>query len=812
MQGWLNILRAAALCAAVLCVPQLRALADEASKSSDPLATLRAQLSAARESIKEARKAQQELFRRLDALQMPEPEPVLSAREQRLVEEGRHHWSFQPLLRLEPPRIGDETAAINPIDRFVVAKLAENGLKPNSRAAPRSLLRRLYFDLTGLPPAPEQVEAFEQDSSKEAYERIVDELLASPRFGERWARHWLDVARYADSDGYEFDIERPHAYPYRDFVIRAFNEDLPFNTFVQWQIAGDEIAPDNPMAVAATGFCTNGPTISNQQNELNRYDELDDILSTTGTAVLGMTLGCARCHDHKYDPVPMRDYYRMLSAFATTKRHDALLGTREEIAAYRARYAEWEARLKVAKDQLDSVYGPVRGSLRALKIEALQISEAEKELLRAPVSADNAEQKLLLEKYMDRIAVGDDELNKSLDSESAARADAIRERIDSIELEKPQSPPVALALTDSAPTPADNYFLARGDPFAKRDKVPLGFLSVLPGSSSDRFKLTKIRPESATTTYQRTALARWLTDVDEGAGRLTARVVVNRLWHHHFGQGIVRTTSDFGTQGDPPSHPELLDWLATELIRHGWSLKSIHKLMVMSDAYQRSSAFDPDGAARDPDNRLLWRRAPQRLEAEIIRDATLAVTACLNLRMYGPGVFPYMPPDAIATGSTAKWPKDARDGPDTWRRSVYVFVRRSARMPMIEAFDAPDTVIGCGRRLSTVTPTQALSLMNSEFISDQARYFAERILRETGSAPVSWVGHAYALALSRPPSEREIELATNFILLQTQRHERHEAAKARGDIYYIREEDPRYSALTDFCQVVLSLNEFVYID
>jgi hypothetical protein len=307
-------------------------------------------------------------------------------------------------------------------------------------------------------------------------------------------------------------------------------------------------------------------------------------------------------------------------------------------------------------------------------------------------------------------------------------------------------------------------------------------------------------------------LAYWLTDVEEGAGRLTARVIVNRLWHHHFGQGIVRTPSDFGTQGDRPSHPELLDWLASELVRNGWRLKHIHKLMVMSDAYQRSSAYDPDRAARDPEERFLWRRRPQRLEAEIIRDAALAISGCLNLRMYGPGVFPFMPPDAIATGSTAKWPKDARDGPDTWRRSVYVFVRRSARMPMLEAFDAPDTVIGCGRRLSTVTPTQALALMNSEFVSDQSKYFAERILRDAGQTPEDWVVHAYLLALSRTPTKREIELAVDFILRQTQRHERHESAKARGDIYYIREEDPRHSALTDLCQVIFSLNEFVYID
>jgi hypothetical protein len=763
------------------------------------------------QALEDLRSQRESLLRRLEVLdQKLNRPPTTHTRLIRTDSPGGTFWAFRPLNRVEPPAL--KTWARNPIDGFIAAGLDLKGLAPASPAPPAKLIRRLYYDLIGLPPTPEEVDAFERDPSPAAYEKLVDQLLADPHFGERWGRHWLDVARYADSDGYEFDIERPNAYHYRDFVIKAMNEDLPFNTFVKWQLAGDEVAPDNPMALAATGFCTNGPTVSNQELELNHYDEWDDMLSTTGVAFLGMTIACARCHDHKYDPISSRDYYRMLSAFTTTKRYDALLAPRAEAEAYRKSLAEWETRLKSAKDGLEAVYAPAREKLRSAKIDALQATDDEKTLLKSPKDDKNETQKQAFAKYDGQIKVSDEEVRKTLDGETIRQADAAIAAIAAVEIEKPASPPVALALTDAKPEPVDSYFLARGNPDAKQEKVTLGFMAALPGCDDPRFMPATLRPADAVTTFRRAALAEWITDVDYGAGRLTARVIANRLWSYHFGNGIVRTPNDFGTQGERPTHPELLDWLAAELVGNGWSLKHLHKLMVMSAAYRQSSEFNPGAAKIDPENRLLWRQNPRRLEAEIIRDATLDITGCLNPRMFGPGVYPFMPPDAVATGSTPKWPKDAKDGPDTWRRSVYIFVRRSARMPMIESFDAPDTVVSCGRRMATVTPTQSLSLMNSAFSSDQAKYFAERLRRDAGDDHAAWVRRAYLLALNRQPSDRELALSLDFLEKQIVRHQRQEAANAAANYYALKDKDIRQAALTDFAQVILALNEFVYVD
>ncbi|MDZ4857673.1 MAG: DUF1549 and DUF1553 domain-containing protein [Candidatus Hydrogenedentes bacterium] len=753
------------------------------------------------------------LLRRLESIENAITQPAAPKQAERVItSEDRAFWSFQPLTRAPAPVVRNTEWPRNAIDGFILSELEAKGITPANESSPAKRIRRLYYDVIGLPPTPEAVAAFETNPTQTAYAKVVDELLASPRYGERWARHWLDVARYADSDGYEFDLERPNAYHYRDFVIRAFNEDLPFNTFVKWQLAGDELAPDTPMALAATGFCTSGPTIDNQQSELNRYDELDDMLSTTSVAFLGMTVSCARCHDHKYDAIPTRDYYRMLSAFATTKRHSALLAPRAEADAYTKQLAEWEAKMHTARAVIDGLFAPVRESLKASKILALQASDADKALLQAPADDKNDAQKAAIKTFGEAIKVNDDEVRKVLDSdmrETVAEADRA---LAAIELEKPQSPPVALTLTDSKPVPEESFLLARGNPDAKSEKVALGFLSVLPGEGDARFSPETRRGTDAPTTFQRAALADWMTDVEHGAGRLTARVIVNRLWNHHFGRGIVSTPNDFGKQGDRPTHPELLDWLAIEFVENAWSLKHIQRLILLSATYQQSSEFNESNAAQDPDNHFLWRFTPQRLEAEIIRDATLSITNCLNQRMYGPGVYPHMPADAVATGSTPKWPLNATDGPDTWRRSVYVFVRRSARMPMIETFDAPDTVVSCGRRLSTVTPTQSLVLMNSAFSNGQATFFAERIREEVGEAPTDWVYRAYLLALNRAPSDAELALSLGFIEKQIQRHHRQETAKVRANAYALRDKDIQQAALTDFAQVVLCLNEFVYVD
>jgi hypothetical protein len=708
------------------------------------------------------------------------------------------HWAFQPLTEASPPEVADETWARTPIDRFILSTLEAKGIAPAPEANKRTLIRRAYFGLTGLPPSPEAVEAFLKDDKPDAYTRLIETLLASPRYGERWASHWLDVARYADSGGYEFDTERPTAYPYRDFVIRALNDDMPYDQFVKWQLAGDEYAPDSPLALAATGFCTSGPTISNQETEKNRYDEIDDMVSTTGSAFLAMTMTCARCHDHKYDPIPKRDYYRMSAAFTTSKRHDAFLATRAETADYLKKKAAWDGRLAAATRELEAFLAPMKWALREAKVEALDAPADEKVLLRSLARADEGERKKLQDNYAEQLKVDDASLRKLADEPQRIRWDELVTVLSAIKTEQPTSPPRGLALTDSSREPVESFELSRGDPERKRGAVQLGFLSALPGSNSPRFAPAVFRRDGGSnTTLQRTALAEWLTDADTGAGALTLRVIINRVWQIHFGAGLSRTPNNFGLQGEAPSHPELLDWLAAEFAQQGWSLKTLHRQIMLSAVYCQGGAFNASNAEKDPENRLLWRRTPNRLSAEAIRDAMLNVSGCMNHQMYGPGFHPFVQSEAIATATTDKWPRDIVDGPATWRRSVYIYLRRSSRVPMMETFDSPDMTASCGRRMTTTVPAQALTLMNSPFVLDQAKYFATRVLA-IGGAPGAMVQNAYALALGREPRENELAQGVAFLERQTQR--------------YAGSENPFETALADYCQALFSLNEFVYID
>jgi hypothetical protein len=593
-------------------------------------------------------------------------------------------WSLQPLRRPEPPAVRDAAWPHNPIDRFILAALEAKGIKPTAPADKLTLIRRATFDLTGLPPTPEEIDAFVADNSPDAYPRLIDRLLASKRYGERWARHWLDLARYADSDGYESDEDRPTAYHYRDFVIKSLNDDLPFDTFVKWQLAGDEYEPDNPWARVATGFCTAGPVVFLKANEGTpreleqiRADELDDVVSTVGSAFLGLTVGCARCHDHKFDPVPTRDYYRLAAVFAPSKRGEIT----------------------------------VKGSIKAL------------------------------------------------------------------------------ALSDNGREPGKTYRLARGDPSRKAEEVTAGFLSVL--SATPTFARWQLPPPPGRmSTFQRRALAEWLTDLDSGAGRLLARVIVNRLWQHHFGEGLVRTPNDFGHQGERPTHPELLDWLATELIREGWHLKPIHRLILTSAVYTQGIATDPAALTADPDNHLLGRRRPLRLEAEAVRDSILAVSGKLDVTMYGPAVKPFIPPEVMAGRNKDKLPRPAADGPAQWRRSVYLFTKRSLQTPFLEVLDAPNAAGSCGRRTRSTVAPQALLFLNDGFLRTQAGFFADRVLAEGGAEPDGRVRLAYRLALGRVPTAAEAEAARRFLDGQ---------GSGRG-------------AYVNLCQVLFGLNEFVYVD
>ena len=600
--------------------------------------------------------------------------------------EGRKFWSFQPLAEVSVPKPKKNANwARSDVDAYILKGLEPLGLAPNREADPRTLIRRAYFDILGLPPTPEQVEAFVSDDSADAFARLVEHLLKSDHYGERWGRHWLDVTRFGESHGYESDNDRSDAYVYRDAVIKALNQDLPFDKFVQWQIAGDEYEPKNELARQLTGFCGAGPTLTNEGGDRVKYEKLDDIVSTAGEAFLGMTLGCARCHDHKFDPVTSKDYYRFAGVFGT------------------------------------------------MKIDG----------------------------------------KTSLASENGRR-------------------------------PAGNYFLYRGD-FRSKSKIDIGFLSVLMSADKTEEHWLKEAPKEINSTYTRHSAGEWMTDTEHGAGSLLARVIVNRLWQHHFGVGIVATSNDFGSQGAKPSHPELLDYLARRLVEGGWKLKPIHQLIMTSAVYMQSTETDANKQKKDPKNRWLARRRPMRLEAEAVRDCLLAVSGCLNRQMHGASVKPWIPTDAISTGSTKKWPVNVKDGPNTWRRSIYIYTKRSMLMPMLQSFDFPDSTKSCAVRNTTTVAPAALLIMNNEFIRDQATRFAQRIQKQVGDDDERLVQEIYYLALARTPDENEMRLGIEFINTQALTY------VPDGKPESIKPEH-RMAALVNYCQAVFGLNEFIYID
>lgn len=591
----------------------------------------------------------------------------------------KDHWAFQPLKVSSPPKITD---AKNSIDAFVLNRLKVKGIAPSAPADRRVLVRRLYFDLIGLPPTPGEMDAALKNTSERWYNDLVDRLIASPHHGERWAQHWLDVARYADSAGYSVDSARPTMYLYRDFVIKAINDDMPFDDFVRLQLAGDLIAPGDGSKNVATGFCTCGPFNTNSPKEIDRYDELDDILTTTSQAFLGLNLGCARCHDHKYDPIAQTEYYRLLAIFNSSQR-------------------------------------------------------------------------------IDRPIWGKDE--------------AKRKQTGHLLSERPGAPV------------GQSVFLERGNIAMKRQPLASGFVvALIRNDNREKHWLGKANM------HPRRALADWLVDVEHGAGALTARVIVNRLWQHHFGIGLVRTPNDFGVQGEPPTHPELLDWLASELIQHNWRLRPIHRLIVQSAAYQQASAFDKSKAAVDPDNRLLWRYSPRRLDAESIRDAILSVGGRLDRTLFGPAVYPVIPREALLPAAYTAWPNTDKDDPATWRRSIYVFVKRSTPLPMFQAFDRPDRTGSVGRRHQTTIVPQALHLVNDPLIRKQSELFAERITREVGTDRRAQITGAFRVALARLPEPSEEKLLLRFLI----------DAPIQRDLV----------ALTDMCQSLLMLNEFVVVE
>jgi len=907
-------------------------------------------------------------------------EDPLAWTQRKIDDSRRDFWSFQPLAPVTPPRPGDAWVR-TPIDEFVLAKLREQQLQPNPLASRVKLVRRAYFDLIGLPPTPEEVEQFVNDPHPNAYARLIDRLLDSPHYGERWGRHWLDIARFAESHGFEQDYDRPHAYHFRDFVIRALNEDMPYDQFVRWQLAGDEIAPDNPLAMMATGFLGAGvfPTqLTEKEFETARYDELDDMVSTTGTALLGITIGCARCHDHKFDPIPSADYYRMISSFATAIRsnieldldppataaalaaweqeHAPLVAALEEFERNELpkRFETWltalpsEPRPKPAWIVLDIVESKSDGcatltklddgsvlasgtnadfdiytfvahtnltDITALRLEALPhasltksgpgrapngnfglgtitvkaeplsgTAEAHSVELKSPratfqqnggklsvaaaldgdpksgwavdpqlgqsqaavfetaqpfgfaegtkltitlhftvnkqhnlgrprlsistasgpvdIQGEAQSQNLveiaaLLEKHNGELSDSQRATlrhwYRTLDEEWLQRHRAVEQHLAT--RPRPKLTTVMVVSEGFQPIPhhaddrgfphfyPETFFLKRGDANQKQGPAPQGFLQVLlptadAASATPESRWQPSPPAGARTSFRRRALAEWITDADAGAGQLLARVIVNRLWQHHLGRGIVATPNDFGFQGQRPTHPELLDWLARQLIDGGWRLKPLHKQIMTSAVYMQTSDHDPARAAVDPENQWLWRMTPQRLEAEVIRDAMLAVSGELDPTPFGPGTL----------------------DESMQRRSIYFMIKRSQLIPMMQVFDAPEPLVGVAARPSTTIAPQALIFLNSPHVRGYAQSFAQRLQAGSGDSQERAVQLGYLSATARPPAPDELSEALSFI------------ANQRDSYAADGQSDPLRLAMADFCQVLFSLNEFVYVD
>ncbi len=883
--------------------------------------------------------------------------------------EARAFWSFRPLQRTRPPVATNAQEWVqSPIDQFILSRLNDSRLHPNPAIGRAALIRRAYFDITGLPPSAAEVSAFKNDPSPDAYDRLIEQLLASPHYGERWGRFWLDLARFAESHGFEHDYDRPSAYHYRDFVIQALNQGMPYDQFVRWQIAGDELAPNDRQALMATGYLAAGvhsTQITKNEVEKHRYDEMDDMLNTVGTSLLGLTIGCARCHDHKFDPIPQADYYRLLSSFTTTIRSEVELDFDPQgyqraksqfdqshapyelaVADYEAtqlpgKFAEWQARRDSAADmpawlipagikfhsnggatftpQADSswlaggtspnndhwtiTFETRMRDIRAIRLEALahpsltrsgpgragngnfalsdfavtvrplgaeNTSPTPVKLINAratfeqkglPVAAaidDNPQSAWAVDPEFgkDHAAVfssaepfgfeagtavtitlkfnnnvnhsigrprislstqGDlpatvgpggneaimtllakppaqltadekkrvydwykpqDAAWKQLDERrSAHAAQAPKPMLQKVLVATEGLPPVKLHTQAESEFLKETHFLRRGETNHKEAVATQGFLQVLMSNPDSPQLFQSQAPAGWRTSFQRVSLTNWLLDQEAGAGNLLARVIVNRLWQHHLGQGIVATPSDFGTRGEQPTHPELLDYLANELVRHRWDLKPIHRLILTSAVYRQSCDVDEQRAAIDRENKLLWHRPRRRLEAEAIRDAVLQVSGQLDDRLYGPG----------------KLDESHR------RRSLYFTVKRSQLMPSMTVFDAPDGTTPVADRPQTTIAPQALLLMNNPQIREASRQFAKSLEPVAATSLEDAVRLGYLSAVSRPPSAEELAGTVEFI-------------RSQAGSYSMGGTDGMKPALIDFCQVLFCLNEFIYTE
>ncbi|MBI3280625.1 MAG: PSD1 domain-containing protein, partial [Acidobacteria bacterium] len=642
-------------------------------------------------------------------------------------------WAFQPLR---------QPGKLRSVDAFIEAKLREKGLTAAPPADRRTLLRRATFDLTGLPPTPEEVEAFLKDQSGDAYEKMIDRLLASPRYGERWGRHWLDVVRYADSDGYSNDFERPNAWRYRDYVIHALNRDKPYDRFILEQLAGDELYPGNPEALIATGFLRMGPWEHTAMSvaAVTRQMFLDDVTHSTVTAFLGLTMGCARCHDHKFDPLPTRDYYRLQATFASTEyaTHKLPFQSWENRTGFDRELARSQELLRLTRERMAALDDKIRQELaKKLGLEAAKLPADEvKEALRS---------------------------KELLSHDDHARYNAYNKRRDIYQRAVERYQPLVYGVRDGAPV--ETHILTGGDLKAPAEEVSPGMLTAVRYQSEVPVEVGG----------RRAALARWIASPDHP---LTARVMVNRIWQGHFGRGVVATSNNFGKMGKRPTHPELLDFLARAFIESGWSIKAMHRMIMRSDAYRRAAtATDAEKLAKlDPENQYLSYFPPRRLSAEELRDAVLAVSGELSSDAGGPGTFPEVNEDLanqprLIMGQFAPAYRPSPLRRERNRRSVYTFQQRTVRDPMLEVFNGPDLNESCERREASTVPTQVFALFNSKFARDSALAFAQRV-ENLASGRAKQVEQAYRLAMQRLPAQEELKLMLDYIARAEEHHRR----------------------------------------
>ncbi len=691
-----------------------------------------------------------------------------------------NHWAWRTPVKPAVPAVRNGAWVRNPIDAFILAKLEAAGVEPAPSASREAWIRRVTFDLIGLPPTLQEIDAFLADPSESAWESVVDRLLASPQYGERWARHWLDLARYADSNGYEFDEVRPNAWRYRDYLIRSLNQDIPYDRFLREQIAGDEWYPEVADAHLATGFNLLGPDMTDSSNQKQRRQNmLDDMTDTASLTFLGLTMGCARCHNHKFEPISIRDYYRFQSFFASADfRTDVPVGDAATKSAYGQQWEKYQQKVRPIQKEIDQLEAPYREKLVAARI--LKLAEAARQAHQTPEAKRSPAQRELVISTQRFLNVSERDVLAALPVSERKTRERLSAEIKKLDTFKPTPLPTAMGLAESGRS-GQTFVLFRGELENLGDEVQPGFPAILTKSKQE--ESTAIHPKTIspgknTTTGRRAVLAEWMTQPNHP---LTTRVIVNRLWYYHFGRGIVASPSDFGVRGERPTHPELLDYLATVFVEDGWSLKKMHRRMLLSATY-RQAAIPSDATLKaDPANQLFSRMNRLRLDGETIRDSLLAVSGRLNPKAGGPGVLPPLP--AELTKGVKEW-KTSPDASDHVRRSVYLQVRRNLRFPFLEPFDPPDNNQSCPKRDRSTTAPQALALLNADEVKTAADALANLAKKNRLENDAS-IDFCFRRALGRSPRPPELELAREFL---------------------------RSSPLNELCRTLFNVNEFVYLD